>query len=59
MFRLCFLLLTVCVCDAGHAQLTYRVMVTHEAITIDGKWDKPAWKKVESIKIENHRFRHP
>lgn len=59
MFRLCFLLLTVCVCDTMYAQLTYQVMALREAITIDGKWDKPVWKKVEPIRIENKMGEEP
>jgi len=59
MFRLCFLLLTVCVCDTVCAQLTYPVMATREAITIDGKWDKPVWKKVKPLKIENRMGEAP
>lgn len=50
MFRLCFFLLTVCVCDTVCAQRTYPVMAIREAITIDGKWDKPVLEKSQADK---------
>jgi hypothetical protein len=59
MLRLYFLLLMVCVCDTVCAQLTYAVRRVHEAIAIDGKWDKPVWKKVKPIKIENRMGDEP
>ncbi|SHH29572.1 Carbohydrate-binding family 9 [Chryseolinea serpens] len=53
MLRLYFFLLLVCVCETVHAQLTYQVMPVRETMTMDGKWDKPVWKKVKPIRIEN------
>ncbi|HEY5751036.1 MAG TPA: carbohydrate-binding family 9-like protein [Chryseolinea sp.] len=34
-------------------------MPIREAITIDGKWDKPVWKKVKAITIENRMGEEP
>lgn len=59
MLRICFLLLAACVCGTVYAQQTYQVKGTKEKIVIDGKWDKPAWKKVKPVKIENRMGDEP
>lgn len=59
MFRLCFLLLALYVCNTVDAQLTYQVKAISEKITIDGKWEKPVWEKVKPIKIENRMGEEP
>jgi hypothetical protein len=59
MFRLCSLLLALYVCNTVDAQLTYKVKAISESLPIDGKWDKPAWKKIKSIKIENRMGAEP
>ena len=51
MFRFCFLLLAVCILDTVYAQSNYQVKAIREQITIDGKWDKPVWEKVQVVKI--------
>ena len=59
MFRLCFLLLAVCILDTVYAQSNYQVIAIHEKITIDGKWDKPIWEKVKAVKVENRMGEEP
>jgi hypothetical protein len=59
MFRLCFLLLALCVDNTVYAQLTHKVKAVTEKITIDSNWDKPVWKKVEPIKIGNRMGDEP
>lgn len=59
MFRLCILLLALCVDTTLYAQLTHKVKAVTEKITIDGKWDKPVWKKVEPVKIGNRMGDEP
>ena len=59
MFRFCFLLLAVCILGTVYAQSNYQVTAIHEQITIDGKWDKPAWEKVKAVKIENRMGEEP
>lgn len=59
MLRLYFLWLVVCVCDTAYGQLTYHVMATREELTIDANWDKPVWKKIKPIRIENRMGEEP
>jgi len=59
MIKLYFILLTVCVCGTVCAQLKYQVAAAGEKITIDGKWDKPAWQKVKPVKVENRMGDEP
>jgi hypothetical protein len=59
MFRFYFLLLAVCMCNTVYSQLTYRVMAIREQITIDGKWDKPVWRNVKAVSIENMMGEEP
>ena len=59
MFRLCILLLTVCVCGTAHTQQMYLVEATGGKVTIDGNWDKPVWQKVKPVKIQNRMGEAP
>lgn len=59
MFRLCCLFLALNVFNTVDAQLTYKVKAISENLTIDGKWDKPVWKKIKSMKIENRMGEEP
>ena len=61
MQRNCFLFFIMCLCALGmtQAQSTYTVMPASGKITIDGKWDKAAWKNIPSVKIQNRMGDEP
>jgi hypothetical protein len=43
----------------GKEPLEYKVTKRAEAIEIDGNWDKPVWKQIEPLVIEQHMGKTP
>lgn len=59
MRKFSVLLCVVCVCFSARAQLTYEVSALNEKMPVDGQWDKPQWRKVPALKIENRMGDEP
>jgi hypothetical protein len=57
--HLLLFVLCLCVSAMTQAQSTYTVMRAPDRMTIDGKWDKAAWKNIPAVKIQNRMGEEP